>query len=137
MVLAVQLYDVYRESILGFVSKKALGGKRIALVNPTLVSTWFSVLPGFAPAAELVAWRVPKGATFVVEQKAPKPLTPRLVSLERMDASLRRADQLAPLKQGPPADESVPPLGQTAGVGPWEPNISVTHKKERGSIYFV
>ena len=137
MVLAVQLYDVYRESILGFVSKKALGGKRIALVNPTLVSTWFSVLPGFAPAGELVAWRVPKGATFVVEQKAPKPLTPRLVSLERMDASLRRADQLAPLKQGPPADESVPPLGQTAGVGPWEPNLSVTHKKERGSIYFV
>jgi len=42
------------------------------------------------PAAELVAWRVPKGATitwcvskgatFVVEQKDPKPLTPRPVS---------------------------------------------------------
>jgi len=26
-------------------------------------------MPGFGPAAELVAWRVPKGATFVVEQK--------------------------------------------------------------------
>ena len=52
MVLALQLYDVYRESILGFASKKALGGKRIAIVNPTLVSTWFSVLPGFAPAGE-------------------------------------------------------------------------------------
>ena len=127
MVLAVQLYDVYRESILGFVSKKALRGKRIALVNPTLVSTWFSVLPGFGPAGEVLLFR----------QKTPKPLTPRLVSLERMDASLRRADQLAPLKQGPPADESVPPLGQTAGVGPWEPNLSMTHKNERGSIYFV
>jgi hypothetical protein len=127
MVLALQLYDVYRESILGFASKKALGGKRIAFVNPTLVSTWFSVLPGFAPAGEALLFR----------KKGPKPLTPRLVSLERMDASLRRADQLAPLKQGPPTDESVPPLGQKAGVGPWEPNLSVTHKKERGSIYFV
>jgi hypothetical protein len=54
-----------------------------------------------------------------------------------MDASLRRADQLAPLKQGPPADESVPPFGQTAGVRPWEPNLSGTHKKEQGTIYFV
>ena len=112
---------------LGFASKKALGGKRIALVNPTLVSTWFSVLPGFAPAGEALLFR----------QKAPKPLTPRLVSLERMDASLRRADQLAPLKQGPPADESVPPLGQTAGVRPWETNKSVPHMKERETIYSV
>jgi hypothetical protein len=137
MFLALQLYDVYRESILGFTSKKALGGEHIALVSPTLVSTGFSVLPSFAPAAELVAWRVPEGATVVVEQKAPKPLTPRLASLERTDASLRRADQLAPLKQGPPADESVPPLGQTAGVGTWETNISVTHMKEQGAIYSV
>jgi hypothetical protein len=60
---------------------------------------------GFGPAGEALLFR----------QKAPKPLTPRPASLERTDASLRRADQLAPLKQGPPADESVPPLGQTAG----------------------
>ncbi|MDH3769981.1 MAG: hypothetical protein OET79_03205 [Nitrospirota bacterium] len=106
MVLALPLYDVYRESILRFAREKALGGKRIALVNPTLVSMGFSVLPGFAPAGEALLFR----------QKSPKPLTPRLVSLERTDASLRRADQLAPLKQGPPTDESVPPLGQTAGV---------------------
>jgi hypothetical protein len=39
MVLALQLYDVYRESILGFVSKKALVGERIALVYATPVST--------------------------------------------------------------------------------------------------
>ena len=57
---------------------------------------------------------------FLFRQKGPKPLTPRLASLKRTDASLRRADQLAPLKQGPPGDESVPPLGQTAGVGTWE-----------------
>jgi hypothetical protein len=30
-----------------------------------------------------------------VEQKAPKPVTPRLASWEGMDASLKRADQLA------------------------------------------
>jgi hypothetical protein len=39
MVLVLQLYDVYRESILEFASKKALAGKHIALVNPTFVST--------------------------------------------------------------------------------------------------
>jgi hypothetical protein len=93
------------------------------------------VLPGFAPAGEALLFR----------QKAPKPLTPRLVLLDRTDASLRRAGQLAEpvlslvegLKQGPPADESVPPLDQTAGVEPWETNISVTHMKERGALYSV
>jgi hypothetical protein len=64
-------------------------------------------------------------------------MTPRLDSLERTDASLRRADQLAPLKQGPPTEKSVPPLGQTAGVGAGETNNSVTHMKERGAIYAV
>jgi hypothetical protein len=39
MVLALQRYDVYRESILGLARKKALGGEHIALVNPTFVST--------------------------------------------------------------------------------------------------
>ena len=39
MVLALQLDDVYRESILGFASNKALAGEHIALVYPTLVST--------------------------------------------------------------------------------------------------
>jgi hypothetical protein len=105
------------------------------------------MLPGFAPAGELVAWRVPKDAPFVVEQKDPitvalfethyATVTPRLASLEGTDASLQRADQLAPLKQGPPADKSVLSLSQTAGVGPWETNISVTHMKERGVIYSV
>ncbi|HNP31317.1 MAG TPA: hypothetical protein PKK23_19885 [Nitrospirales bacterium] len=57
-------------------------------------------------------------------------MTPRLALLGGTDASLRRADQLAPLKQGPPTDESVLPLGQTAGVGPWEMNLSGIHAKE-------
>ncbi|MCW5784595.1 MAG: hypothetical protein KIT39_14890 [Nitrospirales bacterium] len=43
------------------------------------------------------------------------------------DVSLWKADQLAEpvlsfiegLKQGPPPDESIPPLGQTVGVGQW------------------
>ena len=47
-----------------------------------------------------------------------------------MDANPRKAGQLAGLKQGPPVDESVPPLGQIAGVGPGETNIAVTHLKE-------
>ena len=69
-------------------------------------------------------------------QKAPKPVTPRLASLERMDASLRRANQLAALRQGPPADESVPPWGQTAGVGPWETeHFSDSHERARSPIF--
>ena len=38
MVLVLQIYGVYQESI-GFASKKALPGERIAFVYPTLVST--------------------------------------------------------------------------------------------------
>ena len=34
----------------------------------------------------------------------------------------RKADQLAGLKQGPPADKSVPPVGQPAGVRSGEMN---------------
>ncbi len=124
MVLALQLYDVYGKSTLRFASQQALASTRVALVSPTLASQWFSVLPGFAPAGEALLFR----------QKAPKLLTPRLALLEGTDANLRRADQLAPLTQGPPVDESVPPLGQTAGVGPWEPNISLTHMKETGKV---
>ena len=71
IVLVLQLYDVYREPILGFASQKVLADERIALVSPIIVSTCFSVWPGFAPAGELVAWRVSKGATFVMEQKGP------------------------------------------------------------------
>ncbi len=81
-------------------------------------------MPGFGPATELVAWRVPKGATFVVEQKDPKPLTPR-PALINVDASHGRAAQLAEpvlsraegLRQGPPVHESVHPWGRMAGVG--------------------
>ena len=35
-------------------------------------------MPGFGPAAELVAWRVPKGATIVVEAKGPKTIHTQL-----------------------------------------------------------
>ena len=52
-----------------FLVEKALAGERIALISPTLVAQCFSVLPGFGPAAELAPWRVPKGATVVVEAK--------------------------------------------------------------------
>ena len=75
------------------------------------------IVPGFVPGAELVAWSVPKGATFVVEGKDPKPLTPRPASLDGTDAGYGRADQLAEpvlspaegLRQGPLGDKSVRP----------------------------
>jgi hypothetical protein len=38
MILALSLYDVDRESILGVASKQALCGAPIARVSPTLVS---------------------------------------------------------------------------------------------------
>jgi len=82
---------VYREFILGLARQEALAGERIAGVSLNIVSTCFSVLPGFAPAGEALLFR----------QNDQKPLTPRLASLERTDASLRRAAQLALLKQGP------------------------------------
>ena len=136
MVLDLPLDDVCWESILEFV-KNGWEVNVSHLLLPSFTSTGFPVLPGFGPAAELVAWHVPKGATIVVEEKDPKPVTPHLPLLERTDADLRRAGQLAALKQSPPVDESVPPLGQTAGVGTWETNILLTQMKETETIYSV
>jgi hypothetical protein len=136
MVLDLPLDDVCWESILEFV-KNGWEVNVLHLLLPSFTSTGFPVLPGFGPAAELVAWRVPKGATIVVEQKDPKPVTPHPASFNGTDANFRRAVQLAPLKQGPPVDESLRPSGQTAGVGTWETNISLTQMKETGTIYSV
>ncbi len=57
--------------------------------------------------------------------------------MKQTDANLRRADQLALLTQGPPPDgRSVPPWGQTAGVGPWETeHFSATHERARSPIF--
>ena len=70
-----------------------------AIVEPTLVSKWLLVLPGFAPANEPLLFR----------QKSPKPVAPRPATLDGTDANLRRAGQLAELRQGPPDDLSVRP----------------------------
>ena len=67
-----------------------------------------------------------------VEQKDPKPWTPRPASSKEADASHRRATQLAELvlslveglKQGPPVHQSVHQEGQTAGVG-WKEEASI------------
>ncbi len=70
--------------------------------------------------------------------KGPKTIdAPSGLILEGTDASLRRAGQLAPLKQGPPADKSVPPLGQPAGVGPCDPEPFSDSHERVGSIYSV
>ena len=59
-------------------------------------------MPGFGPAAELLLFR----------QKDPKPLPPRPVSLDKVDATQGRAVQLAALRQGPLVDKSVHPWVQ-------------------------
>ena len=85
------------------------------------------MLPGFGPAAELVAWRVSKGTTIVVEAKGAnngRALRDALCTIDappgpfnEMAARHRRASQLATLKQGSPDHESVHPEGRAAGVG--------------------
>ena len=143
MVLALQPAVGYWESFLGVAGQQALTGERLARASPTFVSTCCSVLPGFAPAGEAPSTWLRTGLLFW--QKAPKPVTPRLASWEEMDASLRRAVQLAEsilsyvegLTQGPPADESVTPLGQTAGVESWGKNLSGIHMNERVTLYSV
>jgi len=52
-----------------------------------------------------------------------------------MDAKHGRASQLAALKQGSLAHESVHLEGRAAGVGTGETNLSRTHMKERGTLY--
>ncbi|MBA3613430.1 MAG: hypothetical protein H0W49_11090 [Nitrospirales bacterium] len=52
MVLALQLYDVCWESILGIAIQNALGGEGTTMMHSTQGSKGFSVLPGFAPAGE-------------------------------------------------------------------------------------
>ena len=79
----------------------------MALIFLTLVFMRFLVLPGFAPANEPLLFR----------QKWPKPVTPRQASLDGTGASLRRADQLAALKQGLLNHQSVRPWSLSAGVG--------------------
>ena len=115
---------------LGVCRKKALAGERMHVCPQSRVNVMFCVA-GFRPGRRGCSSARPGPLLF--RQKAPKPLTPRLASLVRTDAILRRADQLAPLKQGPPSDESVPALGQTAGVGSGT-NSSGTYMKERGTI---
>ena len=78
--------------------------------------------PGFGPAAELVAWRVPKGAPYrlvrlvernlCVEPKEPNnrralrdasfTVSPRSATFYRADACNGGVAQLAGLRQGPP-----------------------------------
>ena len=148
MVLVLQLYDVYRGSILGFATQKMLAVKRIALVPPNHRVNRVFCVAGFRPGRRACCLARPSGRnlSFGSSRKA-KPLcggkgpnngralrdapctvTPRPAPLERMDASLGRADQLAEsvlssaegLKQGPPSDVSVRPGGRAAGVGQWE-----------------
>ena len=64
-------------------------------------------MPGFGPAAEVIFFR----------EKDPKPFSPRSATLNRADAGPRRAAQLAGLRQGPPVNLSVSPVGRPGGGG--------------------
>ncbi|WP_447963722.1 hypothetical protein [Nitrospira sp. Ecomares 2.1] len=52
MVLALQLYDVYRESTLGLGRKKGLTGEPIALVRTTLMFNVIFCVTGFHPGRQ-------------------------------------------------------------------------------------
>ena len=127
MVLTLQQYYLYRKSNLGVDGEKSPVGECLARLYPAFVATRRSVLPVLGPAAEPLLFR----------QKEPKPLTPRPAPRNEMDASHRRASQLAALKQGSPGHESVHPEGRAAGVGHWEMNISGILLKECGAILSV
>ena len=64
----------------------------------------------------LLAWCVSKSAT-PVWQKDPKLFSPRSATFNRADASNGGEAQLAGLRQGPPLDLSVSPVGRSAGGG--------------------
>ncbi len=69
-----------------------------------------------------VGFRPGGRATFVSAKVAKTSDAPSGL-MEEEGRTLRRADQLARLKQGPLADKSVPPLGQPAGVEPYKTNL--------------
>jgi hypothetical protein len=69
MVLPFQLDDVYRESILGHIRKKARIDSQIARMQLTLESTICSVLPGFASAGEGLLDASREAQPFVVDQQ--------------------------------------------------------------------
>ncbi len=104
-----------------FVSQKILVCERIALVSPNHSDIVLFCIAGFRPG---------RRGPFVLA-KGPKTIDAQSGLMGSGGTpSFRRASQLAPLKQGPPAEKSVPPLDQTAGVELWETNISVTPMKE-------
>ena len=60
-------------------------------------------------------------------------VAPPLALFDRVNAGEGRTGQLAPLRQGPPIFLSVLPVGQMAGLGPWETNIPVPRMQETGN----
>lgn len=78
---------------------------------------------GVRPGSRFFAWRVPKCSTFVVEEKDPKPFSPRSATFNRVDGGIGGVAQLARtvlsfvkgLRQGPHLDLSVSPVGRSEG----------------------
>ncbi len=71
---------------------------------------WWGIELGFGPAAGIPSTWLRTGLFF--REKDPKPFPPMSATFNRADASPRRADQLAGLRQGPPVDLRVSPVGR-------------------------
>ena len=96
---------------------------------------WLLVLPGFGPAAELVAWRVPKGATFVVEQK--DPITVALfethhATMTSRPASSNRWTQVKGRRANSPRSNKAPQLIRSSTLGPGGRRPAGEKEKMRG-----
>ncbi len=73
----------------------------------------FRLMPGLGPTAEVLPDASRGARPLLWRQKWPKPLTPRLALLRGVTPTLRRANQLAWLRQGPLADQERPSFGPT------------------------
>jgi hypothetical protein len=89
MVLALQLYDGYREFILGFGRKKALTSERIALVYPTLMFNVVFCVAGFRPGRRGCCLARPEGRNRCCGAKGPKTIDAPSGLIRGMDISLR------------------------------------------------
>ena len=68
-------------------------------------------MPGFGPAAELVAWRIPKGGTFVVSAKEPKTIDTPSGHIGRDGRRIYKSGPTRYAQTRPAEREERPPLG--------------------------
>jgi len=103
----------------------------LLLGAPTLILIYF-LWCRVSPRQARACLARPKGRNLCCGAKGPKTIdVPSGLICE--DATLQRADQLAPLKQGPPSDESIPSIEADGRRRPCKTNLSGSLMKERRS----